>query len=133
MTNALNTISQVNEFKKLNSEFSLTEFKNYLKSIKVKNANGVTINILSTSNICKKSTGRKLTWIDNNPINYLQLENVITLSGLYMKHAKEKYMKHAKEKYMEHKKTIVDSAETEAYITIPKVSFWNKIKNFFTK
>ena len=119
--NAINTVSKVNEFKQLNNEFSLLEFKKYLRTIKMKNVSGLTIGILNSSNICKKSSvGKKITWVDSNPINHIQLENAIRLSGLYIKNVNERYNKQ--------KISIVDVAEEKAYV---KTSFWGKLKNFF--
>ena len=92
--NAINTVSKVNEFKQLNNEFSLLEFKKYLRTIKMKNVSGLTIGILNSSNICKNSSvGKKITWVDSNPINRIQLENAIRLSGLYIKNVNERYNK----------------------------------------
>ena len=52
--NALETVTKLNEFKNANEEFTLTELKNYLRSIKMKGVNGITLNLLKTSNICLK-------------------------------------------------------------------------------
>lgn len=121
--NALESILKLNEFKNTNSEFSFLELKKYLKTIKVKNVSGLTIEMLTSSNICKKINRTKLNWVDSNPINYLQLENAIRLSGLYIKNVNDRHR--------QVKQIIVDTAETEAYTT--PISFWGKIKNFFTK
>lgn len=121
--NALESILKLNEFKNTNSEFSFLELKKYLKTIKVKNVSGLTIEMLTSSNICKKINRTKLNWVDSNPINYLQLENAIRLSGLYIKNVNDRHR--------QVKQVIVDIAETEAYTT--PISFWGKIKNFFTK
>lgn len=121
--NALESILKLNEFKNTNSEFSFLELKKYLKTIKVKNVSGLTIEMLTSSNICKKINRTKLNWVDSNPINYLQLENAIRLSGLYIKNVNDRHR--------QVKQVIVDTAETEAYVT--PISFWGKIKNFFTK
>ena len=119
--NAINTVSKVNEFKQLNNEFSLLEFKKYLRTIKMKNVSGLTIGILNSSNICKKSSvGKKITWVDSNPINRIQLENAIRLSGLYIKNVNERYNKQ--------KISVVDVAEEKAYV---KTSFWGKLLIFF--
>ena len=59
--NALETVTKLNEFKNANEEFTLTELKNYLRSINMKGVNGITLNLLKTSNICLKQN-KKLIW-----------------------------------------------------------------------
>ena len=54
LQNTLETVKKLNEFKKTNKEFTLTELKNYLRSINMKGVNGITLNLLKMSNVCLK-------------------------------------------------------------------------------
>lgn len=121
--NALETVTKLNEFKNANEEFTLTELKNYLRSIKMKGVNGITLNLLKTSNICLKQN-KKLIWATNEPINYIQVEHVIKNS---LEHSNQIAQK-SRTKY---KNRVVNVAETIAFET--KTSFWSKIKNFLKK
>ena len=121
--NALETVTKLNEFKNANEEFTLTELKNYLKSIKMKGVNGITLNLLKTSNICLKQN-KKLIWATNEPINYIQVEHVIKNSLDHSNKISQKYREKCKNR-------VIDIAETIAFET--KISFWSKIKNFLKK
>jgi hypothetical protein len=121
--NALQAVSKLNEFKNSNKEFTLKELKDYMRSIKMKGVTGITVDLLKTSNICVKQN-KKLVWCNNDPINYLQLEHVITNSLNYSKQIARNYRTRCQNK-------IIENAEVIAFSK--KTSFWSKIKNFFKK
>lgn len=121
--NALETVKKLNEFKETNEEFTLTELKNYLRSINMKGVNGITLNLLKTSNICLKQN-KKLIWTTNEPINYIQVEHIIKNSLKHSNQISQKYREKCKNR-------IVDVAETIAFES--KTSFWSKIKKLFKK
>jgi hypothetical protein len=123
LQNTLETVKKLNEFKKTNKEFTLTELKNYLRSINMKGVNGITLNLLKMSNVCLKQN-KKLVWATEEPINYIQVEHIIKNSLDHSNKISQKYREKCKNR-------VVDVAETIAFET--KISFWSKIKNFLKK
>jgi hypothetical protein len=123
LQNTLETVKKLNEFKKINKEFTLTELKNYLRSINMKGVNGITLNLLKMSNVCLKQN-KKLVWTTEEPINYIQVEHIIKNSLDHSNKISQKYREKCKNR-------VVDVAETIAFET--KISFWSKIKNFLKK